>query len=357
MSTEEELRRKEGQEKAPLVVLLVNLGTPDGAEVSSVARYLREFLMDARVIDIPFLSRFLLVQGVIAPFRSRTSAREYRKLWTKRSSPLKYHMASLADRLQSVLGSDYDVRYAMRYQHPSLSELLVELRDTPLSALLVLPLFPQYASASTGSVIEKVCRQLAKWKRIPSFFVMSQFHEREAFVEAWAERAAPLLDQDWDAFLFSYHGLPERQIRKSSLRQYCQMGSCCERPHALNQYCYRAQCMFTTTALLKKMDLPSDKCYTAFQSRLGSSPWLQPYTEKVIEELAQGEKKRVLVFPPAFVADCLETTVEIGETYKELFLNLGGKHLELVPSLNDTKPWVEALRSWVCTAQKLINPA
>ena len=333
---------------AAVGVLLLNLGTPDNCELSSVRRYLREFLMDARVIDVPWLLRFLLVQCIIVPFRGPVSTREYRKLWTEKGSPLQYHTQSLSERLAAALGERYVVRYAMRYQQPSLFSVLSELQARPLSQLILLPLFPQYASATTGSVVEAVCRQLQRWKTIPSLSLLSQFHLRPAFLSAWAAQAEPYLKHnDWDIFLFSYHGLPERQIRKCSLQNHCQLGSCCEKASPANQYCYRAQCFRTTAALAARLQLPSERCRTVFQSRLGSSPWLQPYTEDTIRSLSTQGTKRILAFSPSFVADCLETTVEIGETYKELFLSLGGTALELIPSLNDSSLWVKALQKWI----------
>ena len=335
-------------------VLLVNVGTPLHFDVVSVRRYLRQFLMDSRVIDIPWLFRFLFVNCLIVPFRGPVSAREYRKLWTNKGSPLQYHTAFLCKKLQDTLGTDYVVQYAMRYQQPSLAKVLVELQAMPLSQLILIPLFPQYASATTGSVIEFVGAQLRRWQVLPTLSVHSQFHLKEAFLQAWAARAAHYLAQyDWDAFLFSYHGLPVRQIYKSSRQGYCQLNDCCERTNIMNQYCYRAQCMQTTAALVKTMGLPKARCYTAFQSRLGKSPWIRPYVEDTINSLAAGGTKSVLVFAPSFTADCLETVVEIEETYKALFLSKGGKKFELIPSLNDSPAWVEALKAWVFQLSKL----
>ena len=335
--------------KASIAVLLVNLGTPKACDLRSVRRYLREFLMDGRVTDVPWLLRFLLVYGIIAPCRGPVSLREYRKLWTERGSPLWFYTRSLAERLQGALGSRYLIRYAMRYQSPALSKVLEELRQRPLSQLILLPLYPQYASATTGSAVEFVLRKVQQWQRVPSFSVMDQFHLRSAFLSAWAERASPYLAQSkqWDAFLFSYHGLPERHILRASLRNHCQLNSCCEQLCTTNRYCYRAQCFQTTAAIAKRLQLPTERCRTTFQSRLGKAPWIQPYTDHEIRNLAEEGIKRLLVFSPSFVADCLETTIEIGETYRDLFLKEGGELLQLVPSLNDSTPWIKALQSWV----------
>lgn len=331
---------------APAGLLLVNLGTPDGPNLRSVRRYLRVFLMDKRVMDVPGFMRFLLVHGMIVPFRGRASTREYKKLWDQRGSPLNYHTQSLTERLQTALGEGYVVRYAMRYQKPSLKKVLSELQAMPLSRMILVPLFPQYASATTGSVIEAVLRQIRRWSTVPSLYVMSQFHLKDEFLAAWAAIAEPYLKEQWDAFLFSYHGLPERQIHKNARQFYCQLGSCCEGLHPANQYCYRAQCFQSTAALAAALRLPEERCITAFQSRLGRAAWLQPYTENILPELAAAGKRSVLVFSPSFVADCLETQIEIAETYKERFLKHGGQRFQLVPGLNDSPRWVVALKKW-----------
>ena len=335
-------------EEIKTAVLLVNLGTPTACTVPAIRRYLREFLMDGRVIDIPWLLRFLLVQGIIAPFRSYRAKTEYAKLWTPQGSPLQYHTRSLCQKLAKALGDKYVVRYAMRYQKPSMKHMLSTLQTMPLSRLILVPLFPQYASATTGSVIEAVMKPISQWQIIPSLTTIYPFHLRKAFLHAWHQQARPYIEEKpWDAFLFSYHGLPERHIKKGSISGYCHLGSCCNSSNPKNQYCYRAQCFQTTAALARYMKLPIKRCYTTFQSRLGKNPWLQPYTEEVVKKLPHQGIKQLLVFSPAFVADCLETTLEIGETYKKQFLDHGGKDFRLVPSLNDSAPFVKALSTWV----------
>ena len=191
-------------------------------------------------------------------------------------------------------------------------------------------------------------KEIATWTTIPSIQTYAQFHLKDRFIQAWAERAKPFLSHGaYTYFLFSYHGLPIRQIKKASFDDYCQMGACCDELSANNQYCYRAQCFQTTRALARTLRLPLSKCRTAFQSRLGSSPWLQPYTSDMLEELAKSGAKKLLVFSPAFVADCLETTIEIGETYRKEFLRLGGQQLDLVESLNDSRTWCDAICHWI----------
>lgn len=330
-------------------VLLVNLGTPDSTKTADVRKYLREFLMDGRVIDIPAFPRWLLVNMIIAPFRGPKSAKEYRKLWTDRGSPLLFHTVDLRDKLIESLDPDrFEVRMAMRYQQPSLEQGLQELSDAQVKKIIVLPLFPQYASATNGSVIDRVMEIVQKWQIIPELSLISNFVSHPLFIQAWEELGREMMQKTtYDHFVFSYHGLPERQIRKGSVDKVCQLGSCCDHYGPKNQFCYRAQCMHTTRQLMERLQLPADKVTSCFQSRLGNDPWVQPYTEDVIKTLAKKGIKNVLVFSPAFVADCLETTVEVGEEYKEQFEELGGERWDLVPSLNSTATWVACVRDLV----------
>lgn len=325
-------------------VLLVNLGTPDSTSVPDVRKYLREFLMDKRVIDIPAISRWLLVNFIIAPFRAPKSANEYKKLFTERGSPLKFYTEDLLDPLRKLLGDEYVVEYAMRYQNPSIASGLDKLRAANVSSIHVIPLFPQYASASTGSVIDKVMELTKTWQIIPEMRFTSQFLEEEKFLQVIVQNGKRWMQKtNYDHFVFSYHGLPERQIRKGSVGDQCQLGGCCGKFHERNQYCYRAQCFHTTRLLAEKLGIPEEKYTVSFQSRLGKDPWIKPYTDFIIKDLATEGKKKVLAFSPAFVSDCLETTVEVGEEYLELFQEAGGEQWDLVESLNDDPLWVECL--------------
>ncbi len=329
-------------------VLLVNLGTPDSTAVPDVRKYLREFLMDKRVVDIPAFPRWLLVNGIIAPFRAPKSAAEYRKLFTERGSPLKYYTEDLIEPLQSLLGDEYVVRYAMRYQSPSIQSVLDELKELNVESIHVIPLFPQYASATTGSVIDKVMEITMKWQIIPEIKFTSQFLEHELFLDVIVQNGKNWMEKtEYDHYVFSYHGLPERQIRKGSVGKQCQLGSCCGKFHERNQFCYRAQCFQTTRLVAAKLDIPEDKYTVCFQSRLGKDPWVKPYTEDVLHDLAKSGKKKVLAFSPAFVSDCLETTIEVGQEYKEEFMEAGGEQWDLVESLNDDPKWVECLKKLV----------
>ncbi len=329
-------------------ILLVNLGTPDSTSVPDVRKYLREFLMDKRVIDIPFIFRWLLVNLIIATFRAPKSAAEYRKLFTERGSPLKFYTEDLKDLVQKVLTKEYVVEYAMRYQNPSIEEGLKSLNRQNVSSLHVIPLFPQYASATTGSVIDKVMEITKTWQIIPEVKFTSQFFEHPLFLETIVDQGRQMMkENDYDHFLFSYHGLPERQIRKGSVDNYCQLGSCCNKLTDKNRFCYRAQCFETTRLVASKLGLSPEQYTVCFQSRLGKDPWIKPYTEDVLNELAEKGIKKVLAFSPAFVSDCLETTIEVGETYQEDFIEAGGERWDLVPSLNTEKKWVDCLKDLI----------
>ena len=339
-----------GKNKSKTGILLVNLGTPDSSDTADVRKYLREFLMDGRVIDVPFLFRWILVNLIIAPFRSPKSAKEYRKVWTERGSPLLFHSEDLRDKLIPLLDQEkYQVELAMRYQSPSIEEGLKALNKANVKEIVVLPLFPQYASATNGSVIDKVMEEARKWQIIPGIRFISNFLEHPLFLEAWVELGRmQMAEGDYDRYLFSYHGLPERQIRKGSVDGYCQLSDkCCATYHKKNRYCYRAQCFHTTRLIAEKLQLPKEKVVNCFQSRLGKDPWIQPYTEDLIKEMTTEGVKKVLVFSPAFVADCLETTVEVGQEYQEQFLELGGEKWDLVPSLNSEDTWVRCVKDLV----------
>lgn len=330
-------------------VLLVNLGTPDNPKTPAVRRYLREFLMDGRVIDIPKWQRFLLVQGIIAPFRAPKSAKTYQELWTEKGSPLLVYGYSVQKLLQEKLGNSYHVALGMRYQKPSIKQALEELKSAHVYKIIVLPLFPQYASATTGSVHEKIMQIIQKWANIPEIRFISQYCNHAGFIQAFAEQGKKYLSQEsFDHVIFSYHGLPERQITKHDVTRTCLASSdCCAVYSTHNHLCYRAQCFETSRQLAKALNLAPEQYTVSFQSRLGKNPWIQPYTDETIKKLVSENKKRILVFSPSFVADCLETTVEIGLEYKHLFESLGGEHWQLVESLNDSPLWIDALTDLV----------
>lgn len=325
-------------------VLLVNLGTPDSPKTSDVRKYLFEFLNDKRVIDLPFLLRKFLVNCIIVPFRSPKSAKAYQELWTKNGSPLLHYGQRLKNDLQKIMPDDFRVELAMRYQNPSLKSILQNIIQQVPKRIIVLPLYPQYASATTGSTIEKIMDITSKWEVIPSIDYIAQHYDHPAFTECFVQRGKQYDLSTYDHILFSFHGLPERHVNKVYNQGLCSDRNCQEGVQGDNMYCYKATCYQTAQNIANGLGLTPDKYTTCFQSRLGREKWIEPYTEDVIKKLAAGGAKKVLVFSPAFVADCLETTVEIGVEYAELFQELGGESLDLVESLNDMPTWVEALK-------------
>jgi ferrochelatase len=328
-------------------VLLINLGTPDAPTPSKVGKYLTQFLNDKRVIDINAVGRFILVNLIIVPFRRFKSSKLYQAIWTKDGSPLLLNSISLKEKLQQKLGNDYVVELAMRYQSPGIKTVLEKLRRQGVEKIHILPLYPQYASSSTGSTIEEVLEQIKKWEVIPSLNIVSKFYDHPKFINALVTEAKKYAIGGYDHILFSYHGLPERQIRKASVHyggNTCQMGDCCSVITKNNQYCYRANCFETTRQLVAALNIPLNRHTTSFQSRLDDK-WLKPFSDKVIKELAEKGAKKILVFSPAFVADCLETIYEIGTEYEEIFRHHGGEKVTLVTSLNSSDTWVEAVKS------------
>jgi len=326
--------------------LLVNLGTPDTATPAAVRRYLREFLSDPRVIDIHPVARKLLLELVILPVRPRKSAEAYAKVWTAEGSPLLTLSRALEAKVRAALGPGHLVELAMRYGSPSIPDALARLLAGGARRLVVAPLYPQYSSAATGSSVEAVFAALAGQHVVPPVSVLPPFHDDPGFVSAFAAVGAPVLAREKpDHVLFSFHGLPERHVKASdhSGRHCLRSASCCDALGEANRDCYRAQCFATARALAARLALAPGSWSVCFQSRLGRTPWIKPYTDLRLDELAREGKKRLCVFCPAFVADCLETLEEIGLRARAQFLAGGGESLTLVPSLNASEAWVEAL--------------
>ena len=333
-------------DSAPQGVLLINLGTPDAPATGPVRRYLREFLSDPRVLDIPAAGRVALLYGVILPFRPRKSAEAYRKIWMPQGSPLLVHGRALSDRLQDALGPGWAVELGMRYGSPSLGSALEKLRARGVRELTVVPLYPQYASSSTGSSLERVYRLVGEAWNVEALRVLPPFYDRPAFLDAFADVGRPVLAEARpEHVLFSFHGLPERQVKKSDpTGAHClARADCCDMQVPANRWCYRMQAVFTARAMAERLGLEAGKWTVTFQSRLGRTPWVRPYTDLVIPELARSGVKRLAVFCPAFVADCLETLEEIGIRARDDFLRHGGESLTLVPSLNAHPSWVRGL--------------
>ncbi|HMO39472.1 MAG TPA: ferrochelatase [Saprospiraceae bacterium] len=329
-------------------VLLVNLGTPDEPTRGAVYRYLKQFLLDRRVIDYPWLARQFIVQGIIAPFRSGKSAKAYRLLWTDNGSPLKYYGERVTEGVRQLLGEEYEIELAMRYQNPSIESALTKLLQKQVSEITVLPMFPQYASATTGSVHDEVMRILRQKDTIPNLKFINSYYDYGPMIDIFADNARRFDLDSYDHIIFSYHGLPQRQLRKADDFNHClRQENCCQSISNVNQFCYSAQCHATTRAIVARLGLSAERYTTAFQSRLGPEAWAKPYTAATIEHLAKNGAKRLLVFSPAFVADCLETLVEISDEYQEEFEEMGGEKVDLVPSLNDNPRWIQAVRDLI----------
>jgi len=320
-------------------LLLVNLGTPDAPTTRAVRNYLREFLSDPRVIDIHPVGRALLLHLIILPTRPAKSAHAYRQIWdAERGSPLLAHSKDLAAGVQRELGADWHVELGMRYGSPSIQTALGALADC--ARIVVLPLYPQHAASSTSTTNARVMELAASAWDVAALDLVPAFFADPAFLDAWTAVAAPALaDARPDHVLFSFHGLPERQIRKSGDAR-CLTDGCCDRAPGPPR-CYRSQCYATARALAERLGV---RDYTVcFQSRLGRTPWIAPYTDIVLDELAAKGIKRLAVLCPAFVADCLETLEEIGLRARAQFKAAGGDELVLVPSLNATPAWIAAV--------------
>jgi len=324
------------------VILIVNLGTPNKPDVKHVGKYLLQFLNDSRVIDIPWLFRKILVNLIIVPFRVRKSTLLYKQLWTPKGSPLLYHLQSLVEKLQSKCADNYTVLGAMRYGNPSIKDALQIIKQQSFDEIIVVPLYPQYASSTTGSVHQFILEEMCSWEKIPALRMISQFYSHPSFINVFANQINSYTPQNYDKLLFSYHGLPLSQIQKSHPGVNCNQCTCENVLPAHGSHCYKATCYETTRLLAKKLNIPPEKYSISFQSRL-SNKWLTPFTDKVLLEQVNAGNKKLLVIAPAFVTDCLETIVEIDQTFKQLFLQAGGTQLTMVESLNDKDEWVDAI--------------
>ncbi len=327
--------------------LLVNLGSPDSTSVGDVRKYLRQFLMDERVIDSPFLVRWFLVNCLILPTRPKESAKAYKEIWWEEGSPL----VEISRRQQKLLAEKMGmpVELAMRYQNPSIDDAVARLKEQGVDELVVVPLFPHYAMSSYESAAVEVEKVLKRDAPEISMSMVPAFFDHPEYLSALVDASSDYFKEDFDHLLFSFHGLPERHLRKSDpTGEHClATPDCCEGCHPAHEFCYRAQCYKTVAEFVKMAGIPEEKYSVAFQSRLGRDPWIQPYTDKVLEELPKQGVKRLLVMCPAFVADCLETLEEIGMRGKEDFIKAGGDDLVLVPCMNDHAAWVDALEKMV----------
>jgi ferrochelatase len=325
-------------------VLLINLGSPGKPTIPSVWKFLRQFLMDPRVIDIPFMIRYILVNFIIIPKRVANSTKEYKKLWQLfGASPLISYAEKLTKKLNVKLDDKYHVYFAMRYQNPSIESTLLSIYSKNYEHIIILPLYPQYASASTGSTIECCEKIISKWWRKPKLTIINQFYHNSDFINCIVDNTKKMNYKEYDHILFSYHGLPERHVDKAHPgTSLCANGHCENGMTDENMFCYKAQCYETTKLITAQLSLPKNAYTTTFQSRLDNK-WIKPYTDKVMLELSASNHKKVLVLSPAFVSDCLETSIEISERYKNVFIEHGGGKFMLVPSLNDNDNWVDAV--------------
>jgi len=324
-------------------LLIINLGTPDDPSYFSVFKFLKEFLSDPRVVDIPRMFRILLVNLIICPLRSFSSSKVYRQMWkaNNNESPIKTNTEKLIQKLQNKLPK-YDVYSAMRYQNPSIKDTLSEILLTNPDEIIIFPSFPQYASSTTGSVYEEVFNILSKEWVIPKIKFINQFFNNDLFIDAWIEKISDFDLSNYEKIIFSYHGLPDTQVDKVYNEGKCIDQNCDKEFNDINKFCYKASCYETTRLITSKLNLNEDQYVTAFQSRL-TKKWLTPFTDEVIENYAKNNVKNILVIAPAFTTDNLETLIEIGDEYVELFNENGGDKLDFVSSLNDSDKWVDAI--------------
>ncbi len=333
-------------------VLLVNLGSPDSTNPKDVKKYLDEFLMDPRVIDVPRWARILLVRGIILNTRPKKSAAAYQKIWWEEGSPLIVISQRLQKKIQEK--TTIPVALAMRYGSMTLKKGLQELVDQGVDEILTIPLYPQFAMATTETIDVKV--EELKDEFFPQLEITSlpAFYNKPEYIEVLAKSISEKLKNlDYEHLLFSYHGVPERHIRKSDItKSHCHPeasgdGSCCITDSPAHQFCYRHQCLKTTALVAEKLNLQSGTFSTSFQSRLGFDPWLQPYTDRTIERMGLNGVKKMAIVTPAFVSDCLETLEEIAMEGEEIFHEAGGKEFTVIPCLNDRDDWAEVMTGWI----------
>jgi ferrochelatase len=326
-------------------VLLVNLGSPDSRSVSDVRKYLREFLMDGRVLDAPWPIRFFVVHFCILPSRPKQSAEAYHKIWLPEGSPLVVTSRKVQTALQRRV--DVPVELAMRYQSPSIGNAIKNLRRQGVEELLLIPMFPQYAMSSFQTAVERVNEVVARLTPQMHVKVVPPYYEVPDYIDALVASAAEYLKKDYDHLLFSFHGIPEKHLHKTdpTCGHCLRVDNCCAVASRAHRTCYRVQCFKTVEAFVRKAAVT--KYSVAFQSRLGKEPWLQPYTDTELVRLARDGVKKLLVICPAFVADCLETLEEIGLRGRESFLQAGGYQFTLIPCLNEHPAWLAALEKMV----------
>lgn len=334
-------------------IVLMNLGSPDSTSVKDVRRYLNEFLMDGKVIDMPYLSRLLLVKGIIVPFRAPKSAEAYKTIWTKEGSPLVILTQQLQQELQAVI--EEPVEIAMRYGNPTPAAAFDKLmKDHPdLEEVIAVPLYPHYAMASYETAVDFAKAIHIKNKYPFKLEFIKPFFDESNYIDAMVENMRPFLTEEYDHILFSYHGIPERHLVKTDpTDSHCmKIENCCAVASGAHSKCYRHQCFTTTRLITEALNVPANKFSISFQSRLGKG-WLTPFTDVRLEEMPGEGIKKLLVLCPAFISDCLETLEEIEERGKESFMEAGGESYKMIPCLNTHPLWVETLKGWVNEIEK-----
>ncbi len=333
-------------------ILLVNLGSPDSPNPKDVKKYLGEFLMDERVIDVPLWARTLLVKGIVLNTRPKASAKAYKKIWWEDGSPL----IVLSERLQHKIQEhvDYPVALAMRYGSMSIKDGLQELADKGVDDVFLIPLYPQFAMATTETIL--VLAEEIRATQFPEMKItdLKPFYNNPDYIEVLSNSIAKHLEgKDYEHLLFSYHGVPERHIRKSDItKSHCDpspkgCGECCKTPSEAHEFCYRHQCVEVTRLVGEKLNMTEGSFSSSFQSRLGFDPWLRPYTDRTIERFGKEGMKKMAIVTPAFVSDCLETLEEIAMEGEEIFHEVGGKDFTTIPCLNDNEDWVALMAKWI----------
>lgn len=329
-------------------ILLVNLGSPNSTSVKDVRNYLDEFLMDERVIDTPYLTRCLLVKGIILNTRPKQSAEAYSKVWTDEGSPLIVISEKFTNKIKKQVAAP--VALAMRYGKPSIETGITELANQGVTEIMLVPMYPQFAMATTETIVvlaERIIRDQFPNIKLSS---LPAFYDKQEYIDVLSKSIQETLEKEnYDHLLFSYHGVPERHIKNSDVTgNHCQLnGACCNKKSEAHEFCYRHQCYATTQGVVEKLNLKPGFYSTSFQSRLGKDPWLQPYTDVTINDRAQNGVKKLAVVTPAFVADCLETIEEIGMEAKEEFEENTGEKFTTIPCLNDRDDWVEVMSNWL----------
>lgn len=307
-------------------VLICNLGTPETYKTKDVRRFLRQFLSDGRVIEIPKIIWWFILNGIILTLRPSKSAKLYKSVWTKEGSPLLVLSKKLTEKLKKSVGDSCEVELAMRYGNPCMESALMSLKNKNCRKLIVIPMFPQYSGTTTGSIFDEVARVLSKWRWVPSLSFVNSYHDHPEYINALADSLSNhIKNNSPQKIIFTYHGIPKRNFDLGDPYQ-----------------CY---CQKTTRLVAEKLNLEDDTYITTFQSRFGPAEWLKPYTSDTMGELPLQEVKNVLVVAPAFSVDCLETIEEIDQENKEIFLKAGGEKFTYAPCLNDSSGQVNLLKA------------